>query len=143
MSLFPPPLPCLWDCPSPTRTAKLPWSQPTKGTSATTEQLLGTLGWCLTAGPCAQGKPREFRAESYSPPRESGSCSGTPSTAVSLPCPILTRHPAWWHLVKVVAAPGLWVPAPETLIISSQSPLVRAVQCPSITVGLFSPDPAL
>lgn len=80
-----PPLPCLWDCPSPTRTAKLPWSQPTKGTSATTEQLLGTLGWCLTAGPCAQGKPREFWAESYSPPRESGSCSPAPQSLCPAP----------------------------------------------------------
>lgn len=58
-------------------------------------------------------------------------------------CALPHPQPAWWHLVKVVAAPGLWVPAPETLIISSQSPLVRPVQCPSITVGLFSPGPAL
>lgn len=67
-----------------------------KGTMASHEQLLRTLSWCCTAGPWAQGKPRESLAELLQPSEGTGLVfrDSQCHNLSTLPHP----HLVWWLL---------------------------------------------
>lgn len=110
-------------------TAKLPWPQPTKGPPSS------SWGHWVSApllGPVHEESPWNPEQEVLQPSQGIGLMFRDPQhhNLSALPHP----HPEQWHSVRVVAAPGLCVPAPETLVLSSHQISLNLLWCDQCSV---------
>lgn len=103
----------------------------------TPEQLLGTLGRCPTAGPCARGKPTESRAGGPTAlPGNWAHAQGLPAPQSLRPAPSPPGAVALCEGGGCSEALGASTrnSGPFLSPHQSQSPLVRPVQCVNVPV---------